>query len=158
MEKILISACLLGLKTRYDGTDELDERLKQLAQRYTLIPVCPELLGGLGVPREPATIEQGDGSFFWKQKGRIILRDGIDVSGSFRAGAERTAALAKFLEVSQVILKEGSPSCGICETNASFQKIEGMGITAFLLRELGCRIDSVDSFLEVSHHPATKPL
>jgi uncharacterized protein YbbK (DUF523 family) len=158
MEKILISACLLGLKTRYDGTDALDERLRELAHRYTLIPICPELLGELGVPREPATIEEGDGSFFWKRKGMVILQDGTDVSGSFRTGAERTAALAKCLQVSQAILKEGSPSCGICETNVSFNRIEGIGIAAFLLRERGCRIDSVDSFLELSRHSSLNPL
>lgn len=158
MEKILVSACLLGLKTRYDGTDEMDERLKEFAHEYTLIPVCPEILGGLSIPREPATMEKGDAALFWKHKGRVVFQDGRDVSDNFRMGAEITVAFAKILGISQAILKEGSPSCGICETNVLFNRTEGMGITAFLLRELGCRIDSVDSFLELSQHSSINPL
>jgi uncharacterized protein YbbK (DUF523 family) len=147
MEKILVSACLLGLKTRYDGTDAMDERLKVLAGKCVLIPVCPEILGGLTVPREAATIEQGDGADFWERGGRIVLKDGNDVSGSFKAGAERAAALAKFMGISRIILKEGSPSCGVGETNTSFNRTKGMGVTAFLLKDLGYRIDTVDSFI-----------
>lgn len=147
MERILVSACLLGLKTRYDGTDELDERLKELAQEFVLIPICPEILGGLPIPREPATLEQGDGAGFWERGGGVVLQDGSDVSGPFRAGAESTAAFARFLEISRFILKEGSPSCGVSETNISFKRASGIGIAAFFLRDRGFLVDSVESFL-----------
>jgi uncharacterized protein YbbK (DUF523 family) len=147
MERILVSACLLGLKIRYDGTDAFDQRLKELVNQFIFIPVCPEILGGLDIPREPATIEQGDGATFWDQGGRVVLHDGSAVSDSFRAGAKRTLAFAQWLGISRIILKEGSPSCGILETNVSFNCKKGIGITAFLLRKQGCIVDSMDSFL-----------
>jgi uncharacterized protein YbbK (DUF523 family) len=151
MEQILVSACLLGLRTRYDGKDAHDPRLKQFSEQFIFIPVCPEVLGGLDIPREPATIEDGGGALFWERGGRIVREDGTDVSGSFRIGAERTVAFAKLLGISRIILKEGSPSCGVTETNVLFNCVKGIGIAAFLLKEHGITVDSVDSFLSSIH-------
>lgn len=151
MEQILVSACLLGLKIRYDGTDAFDHRLKEHADRFIFIPVCPEILGGLCVPREPATMEQGDGATFWELDGRVVMKSGREVSSNFKTGAERTVAFAKFLGISRIVLKEGSPSCGICETNVLFNRTRGIGIAAFLLRKQGFIVDSVEAFLSSTH-------
>jgi uncharacterized protein YbbK (DUF523 family) len=151
MKQILVSACLLGLKTRYDGSDELDERLREFMQRFVFIPVCPEILGGLSIPRPPATMEKGDGALFWERGGKVVLEDGSDVSDKFRAGAERTFEFAQFLGISAILSKEGSPSCGVHETNVSFNRTRGIGITAFLLKKRGCTVDSVDSFLKQAY-------
>ncbi|TES92347.1 MAG: DUF523 domain-containing protein [Candidatus Cloacimonadota bacterium] len=148
MERVLISSCLLGLKTRFDGKDSFDTLLTGIEKRYILIPVCPELLGGLSVPREQATIEKKDGCGFWEENIPVVLEVGKDISQSFRKGALLTLDFARFLNVKRIILKDGSPSCGVFTTNSSFKKIRGIGVTAYLLKKHGFLIDTIESFLE----------
>jgi len=148
MQYVLISSCLLGLQTRYDGSDSFDPLILKLKEDYVLLPVCPELLGGLTIPREPATFEQGDGRAFWEENTRVIQETGGDVTQNFREGALKTVDFARFLKARIIILKDGSPSCGIRKTNVSFQSVCGIGVTAYLLRKNEFDIYTVESFLD----------
>ena len=132
---ILVSACLLGTPCRYDGTGKLEPALERLrAQGYTLIPICPEVLGGLPTPRPPAE-RQPDG--------RVVTREGVDVTAEYRAGAERVLELARAHGCTLAVLKERSPSCGrgqIYDGTFSRTLIPGSGVTAQLLEEHGISV------------------
>lgn len=134
--RIGVSACLLGVRCKYDGTSNYaEEAVKALAERFILIPVCPEQLGGLTTPRPPAEIVSK----------RVISKDGVDVTAAFERGAEETLALFELLKVKAAILKEGSPSCGsslIYDGTFSGIKIPGEGLTARKLRENGIPVVS----------------
>jgi uncharacterized protein YbbK (DUF523 family) len=134
--RIGVSACLLGIRCKYDGTSNYSaEAVRRLAERYTLIPVCPEQLGGLTTPRPPAEI----------QNGRVVTKDGLDVTESFQRGAEETLEIFKLLKLEAAILKEGSPSCGsslIYDGTFTGVKISGMGLTVRLLRDQGIGVIS----------------
>ena len=133
-EPILISACLLGTPCRYDGASKPIAEIEELEARYRLIPVCPEVLGGLPTPR-PASEIQADG--------RVRNREGADVTAAYRAGAEAALRLAKETGCRLCILKEKSPSCGsgrIYDGTFSGVLRDGDGITVRLLRENGIRV------------------
>ena len=133
--KILVSACLLGEPCRYDGTGKLEPALEELRARgHTLIPVCPEVLGGLPTPRPPAE-RQPDG--------RVVTREGGDVTAEYRAGAEKALALARAHGCTCAVLKERSPSCGrgnIYDGTFSRTLVPGSGVTAQLLEEHGIAV------------------
>lgn len=129
----LCSACLLGVKCRYDGKDKKDQRVIDLAKQETLIPVCPEQLGGLATPREPTEIKDG----------RVITSSGEDLTESFQRGAEETLNIAKLFNIKEAILKTKSPSCGygqLYDGTFSGNLTEGKGMTAKLLEENGIKI------------------
>ena len=132
MENILISACLLGCACRYDGkSHEYD--LKSIEKEYNLIPFCPEIYGGLTTPRSPSEIING----------RVINKDGIDVTAQYEKGACEALRLCKMFGVRKVLLKEKSPSCGsgeIYDGTFSHTVIEGDGVTAKLLKENGIEV------------------
>lgn len=123
---ILISACLLGINCRYDGTGGKIEEIEALMKNHHLIPICAETLGGLPTPRIPCEIQ---GKF-------IINREGVDVTEAFHKGAEEVLKLAKLYNCSRAILKAKSPSCGyglIYDGSFSGTLKEGNGILAQLL-------------------------
>ena len=127
---ILVSACLLGMNCRYDGSHNYCPELEKLMEEHILIPVCPERRGGLDTPREPAE-RQGD---------RIIARDGTDVTDAYIRGAQETLRLAKEYDCRYAISKERSPSCGagvIYDGNFSHTRVPGDGMTTQLLRANG---------------------
>ena len=127
---ILVSACLLGMNCRYDGSHNYCPELEKLMEEHILIPVCPERRGGLDTPREPAE-RQGD---------RIIARDGSDVTDAYIRGAQETLRLAKEYDCRYAIFKERSPSCGagvIYDGNFSHTRVPGDGMTTQLLRANG---------------------
>lgn len=128
--KILISACLLGTPCRYDGKSKACPWIAKLTKYYDLIPVCPETMGGLKTPRDPAEI----------QEGRIRTQKGRDVTDNYQDGAYWALAAGKFKNVSLAILKENSPSCGvhfIHDGSFSGKLIPGEGVTASKLRKNG---------------------
>lgn len=134
-EKLLVSACLLGENCKYSGGNNYDPAVSALAERYELVPVCPEQLGGLPTPRVPSE-RVGD---------KVLTRDGRDVTEAFRLGAQRALETALAQGVKQALLQERSPSCG-CETvyDGTFSGVlvPGQGVTAQLLREHGVEITS----------------
>lgn len=134
-EKILVSACLLGLNCKYDGENNRNEKVLEYVKDKEVIPVCPEIFGGLPTPRIPSEIV-GD---------KVLNREKIDVTKEYQKGAEETLYLAKLFNVKKALLKESSPSCGsntIYDGTFSKNKKEGMGITAQLLKENGIEIIS----------------
>ncbi len=135
MRKILCSACLLGVRCRYDRKSKENEKVMALAKTETLIPVCPEQLGGLQIPREPS-----------EQKGKkVVTKSGKDVTENFKAGARETLRIAKLLNIKEAILKQKSPSCGcgkIYDGTFSGTLINGDGVTTELLRKNGIKVVS----------------
>ena len=135
-EKILVSACLLGVNCKYNcgnnASDEVDEFLK----KYEIIPICPEIMGGLTTPRVAAE-QNGD---------KVITQDGKDVTEQYRKGAEECLFLAKKYDVKKALLKLKSPSCGvgqIYDGTFSHTLITKNGITAQLLLENGIEIITI---------------
>ncbi|HHY71572.1 MAG TPA: DUF523 domain-containing protein [Thermoanaerobacterales bacterium] len=146
MKKYLISACLLGLNTRYDGESNPETVFLEMVKTGEAIPFCPEQAGGLPTPRDPSEIIGGDGRDVLKGKARVITDKGQDVTEKFLKGAKETCKLAKLLGVDKAILKSKSPSCGCkCVYDGTFSGSlrEGMGVTAAYLREHG--INVIDS-------------
>ena len=133
MDKLLVSACLLGTPCRYDGKSKADARVQALTEKYVLIPVCPEQLGGLPTPRAPSECS-GE---------RVITADGRDVTENYRRGAEAALALCVKNGCKAAVLKEKSPSCGcgqIYDGTFSRRLIAGDGVTAELLRAHGITV------------------
>ena len=130
---ILVSACLLGVPCRYDGTGQADERILALAKTRHLIPVCPEQLGGLPTPRPPAE----------RSGTRVLTRDDRDVTAQFQRGAEETLRLSRLFSCQIAILKANSPSCGsgqIYDGCFCGRLIHGDGLTAALLKQDGLTV------------------
>ena len=138
MRKILVSACLFGgAPVRYDGKskEETSELFIQWKQEGRLIPVCPEVFGGLPVPRSDAQ----------RQGSRIIARNGRDVTAEYLKGAEEAVRLADDENVICAIMKEKSPSCGtsrIYDGSFTGRLTEGQGLASEFLRRAGIRVFS----------------
>lgn len=131
--KLLISACLLGEKCRYDGGGNYVPAVEKLREKYELIPVCPEQLGGLPTPRVPSE-RVGE---------RVLSKTGADVTEAFRRGAMRALEIAQTHGAVQAVLKERSPSCGcgtIYDGSFSGRLVSGDGTAAELLKQNGIAI------------------
>ena len=142
---ILVSACLAGLKVRYNGTDCLDERIKQLIAEKKAMTICPEVLGGLSTPRDPAEIIGGNGDDVLDGRAKVISISGEDVTEAFLKGAYSALKKAKEVGATTIVLKENSPSCGSSKIyNGTFsgQKMDGVGVTTALLRRNGIAVIS----------------
>jgi uncharacterized protein YbbK (DUF523 family) len=138
---ILVSACLLGIHCRYNGKHNLNIKVRNIANRDGMIPVCPEQLGGLPTPRLPCEIIVVGGAR------RVIQSDGVDVTEAFRKGAEETMKIASIYHVRQAILKSNSPSCGSCKIydgTFSGTLIKGEGLTAEMLKQNGIQVLNED--------------
>ncbi len=131
---ILMSACLAGLRTRYDGCARPHRFLSLLLRRARVIPVCPEILGGLGIPRAPCRFFEGDGTRVLEREARIFDSHGVDRTKAFLRGAWETFHIAEMLLPDLIIFKEGSPSCGISRVDINGTKQPGCGVTAALLK------------------------
>jgi uncharacterized protein YbbK (DUF523 family) len=140
---ILISACLCGINTRYDGHSNLNEEALRLLKEGKAVLVCPEQLGGLSTPREPHEIVGGTGADVLDGKARVISINGIDSTEQFIKGAEETLKIAKEAGITKAFLKAKSPSCGcgeIYDGSFSRRKVMGNGVTAELLRRNGIEV------------------
>jgi uncharacterized protein YbbK (DUF523 family) len=145
LKKVLVSACLLGERVRYDGRDAAAENaiLREWCDQKLAVPICPEVAGGLAVPREPAEIETGSGEDVLNGIARVVTRTGEDVTDAFLKGAEKALEAARDCGASIAILKAKSPSCGTLFTyDGSFSgKLEpGVGVTAALLKRHGIAV------------------
>ena len=137
---VIVSACLLGLHTRYDGKDALNEEVRSLLKGRSIVPICPEQLGGLPTPRPKAAITNGDGMDVLSGMSHVIDEAGEDVTTKFMKGAEETLRIALLTGAREAYLKEKSPSCGsslICRDNDC---VKGMGVTAALLVKEGMAV------------------
>lgn len=131
--KILVSACLLGENCKYNGKNNYSERVAAYVEGHEVIPVCPEVLGGLTIPRDPAEIVDGV----------VTNCKGVSVDRQFRDGAEKALQIAKEHEIDLAILQSRSPSCGVKQIyDGSFagKLIPGRGVFAKLLKENGFRV------------------
>ena len=132
-ERVLVSACLLGVRCRYDGKAQGAPWLDELLRCCEPIPVCPEQLGGLPTPRIPSE-RRGD---------RVVNREGVDVTEAFRRGADEALRLAELYGVGCALLKARSPSCGSREIyDGSFtgRTIPGAGVAARALMDAGIEV------------------
>lgn len=136
MKHILVSACLLGVNCRYNGIPKEHPGVLSLLKRddITLIPVCPEQLGGLCTPRHPSEVQKD---------GRVVMNDGTDVTKQYCQGAEEALKLARLYGCRTAILKERSPSCGcgmIYDGSFSKTLTQGNGKTSDLLLKEGIQV------------------
>ena len=139
-EKILISACLVGLNCKYNGKNNKNIKLIELMKEHDLVPVCPEQLGGLPTPRPGAQ----------RRENKVITQEGKDVTKEYQRGAEEVLRLAKELGIKKAILKARSPSCGvdtIYDGTFTNTLIERDGVTAELLRKNGIQVVSSDEYV-----------
>lgn len=135
MRKILISACLIGDKVRYDGKGNYHPLVKELLKYYELVPFCPEVEGGLKIPRKKSE----------RRKNEVKNEELTDVTDKFTLGAEKALNICQYLNIKMAILKEDSPSCGVHRIyNGLFQnrKIPGQGWTTELLTKHGIKVIS----------------
>lgn len=154
MEFVLVSACLIGEAVRFDGGDMRCEH--EILQRWLrdgrVVPVCPEVAGGLPVPRPRAEIEKGAGGLkVLAGAARAIDSNGRDVTDFLAHGAERALDQAREKRIRIAVLKEGSPSCGsnaIFDGSFSDKKVPGRGVTAAKLHQAGIHVFSEAQLVE----------
>jgi uncharacterized protein YbbK (DUF523 family) len=144
-EVILVSACLLGIKCRYDGKVQKYPEVENLISIYSLIPVCPEQLGGLPTPRPPAMFIFGDGNETLRGEGNLVDKFGKNVSEYFRQGAYETLKICKLFGIKRAILKEKSPSCGQNYIYVKEKLTKGQGVTSLLLIQNGISVITEDA-------------
>ena len=141
-QRVLVSACLMGVNCRYKGDGQKLEGIEHLMDCAETVPVCPEILGGLPTPRTPAE-RQGD---------KVVMRDGTDVTAQFRRGAVEALHLARLFGARYALLKERSPSCGageIYDGSFSGARVAGNGVTAGVLMENGISVYGESRFEEL---------
>lgn len=138
-ETIGVSACLLGIHCKYNGGHNLNEGVVDYVRGKEVVLICPEVFGGLGTPRIPSEIQED---------GRVINREGLDVTKHFTIGKEHTLELLRNNNCKKVILKDGSPSCGhrtIYDGTFNHIKIKGLGVTAKYLIDNEIEIIDLDT-------------
>ena len=131
----LVSACLVGLCTRYDAKIKRSASIPEIIQNSSWIPVCPEQLGGLPTPRPAADLVGGDGAAVLEGKASVVSRNGVDVTPQFINGARQCLSIARAQNINRAFLKSKSPSCGLSPQT---------GVTAALLQQHGIRVIEID--------------
>ncbi|MFG1706060.1 DUF523 domain-containing protein [Nonomuraea sp. M3C6] len=161
MERILVSACLMGRRVRYDGGAKTssDAWLAAWREEGRLVPFCPEVEGGLPIPRPAAEIEGGaGGAAVLSGAARVLATNGSDVTAAFLAGARSALAVARSSGIRLAVLKEGSPSCGalsIYDGTFRGQRTPGQGVTTALLELNGIRVFGEDHLAEAAGYLRT---
>ncbi len=149
----LVSSCLCGNHCRYDGSaGDLSQyqAIQRLLAKGLAVPVCPEVLGGLAVPRPPAEISGGTGASVLQGKAKIVNSAGGDVTGNYVSGAWKSLLIGLETGCTKAILKARSPACGAgLIYDGKFQKnlIPGDGVFAALLKAHGFVVFSDEDFL-----------
>ena len=135
-DKIAVSACLLGVNCKYNGTNNLNEKLYELLKDKRVFVICPEVFSGMSIPRLTS-----------EGTSKVLSEIGEDVTYLFDKGAESTVRFLKEYGVTQVILKDGSPSCGftyVYDGTFTHTKVKGMGITTKALVDAGIEVINID--------------
>ena len=141
-EKLLISSCLLGNNVKYNGKNNYVEGIYKLKDLYDLVIVCPEVMGGLSIPRIPSEIINDE----------VINKEKINVTKEFNKGKDIVLDLVKKYDIKKALLKDGSPSCGvnyIYDGTFSKTKIKGFGITTKLLKKNKIKVYSENEIQEL---------
>ena len=149
---ILVSACLAGVKTRYDGEDRLNEKIRALVVSGKAIPLCPEVMGGRGIPRESVEITGGSGEQVLEGAARVVDKKGADHTGEILLGVWEFVRAAKSMGVTKVILKTKSPTCGykkIYDGTFTGKMINGNGVLSAALEKESIKICTEDNFEEI---------
>ncbi len=149
-DKILVSACLLGRKVRYNGnalyvSSDSADIFNQWVAQDKVISVCPEVDAGMDTPRIPAEISGGDGYDVWEETALVIGKDGRDLTPFFKKGAKIAMDLCRRYNIRVAVLAENSPSCGssaVYDGSFANKKIAGAGVTTALLRNNGIEVFS----------------
>lgn len=134
--KVLVSACLLGENCKYNGGNNYSEKLAEFLRGHEVIPVCPEVLGGLPVPRKPCEIVNG----------KVMRQDGVSCDREYHLGAEKAMEIARRENIDLAVLQSRSPSCGALQVyDGSFSKklTDGQGIFAGMLIREGFRVTDI---------------
>ena len=148
---LLVSACLAGIPCRYDGGSCPHDQIQALAAQGDVLPLCPEVAGGLPTPRPPAEMQGGDGGDVLEGRARVVNIEGRDVTVQFLAGAQKALCVAQRWGIKEAILKARSPSCGvgqIYDGSFSGHLVEGDGVTAALLKREGIIVRNEDEWEE----------
>lgn len=149
---ILVSSCLLGIHSKYDGSlNNQHDLLMKYSHLGQYLPVCPEQLGGLQTPRKPVEIIGGTGSDVLAGTARTENTESVNLTSEFIKGAQETYRLTKIFPIKAAILKERSPSCGVHQIyDGGFRHVirEGSGVTAELLRQNGIEVFSEEDLTE----------
>ncbi|MBZ0159632.1 MAG: DUF523 domain-containing protein [bacterium] len=146
MHRVLVSACLLGERVRHNGEHKQshDSVLQRWLREGRVVPFCPEVAGGLPVPRPAAEIAEAAGGLsVLLGTGRVLDLNARDVSAFFVAGAQQALEFARLESIRVAILKEGSPSCGttfVYDGTFTSRRVPGQGVTAALLRQTGIQV------------------
>lgn len=151
MKKIVISACLVGVKCRYNSLDSKSEQVTKKFGENELIPICPEQMGGLPTPRPPAEIVGGDGEDVLDEKAHVVTAEGKDKTEEFRRGAYSALEIARLHGTTHAVLKSKSPSCGcgqIYDGSFAGNLTTGDGVTTALFRRHGIQILTEKDLLE----------
>lgn len=137
---ILVSSCLCGEKCKYSGGDNYSQAVMDYCKGREMVKVCPEVMGGLSTPRLPAEIINGTAEDVLMGKGKVVNKEGEDVTMAFIKGAKAVLELAETHHIKEAILKAHSPSCGkgkVYDGHFCGRLIEGNGLTAQLLLDAG---------------------
>jgi len=146
MQRVLVSACLLGERVRHNGEHKQshDSVLQRWLREGRVVPFCPEVAGGLPIPRPPAEIAAATGGLsVLSGTGRVLDVNGRDVSAFFVAGAQQALECARLESIRVAVLKEDSPSCGTSFTHDgtfTSRRVPGQGVTAAILRQAGLHV------------------
>lgn len=150
-----VSACLCGFNCKYDGYNNLDTKLKSLYNEGKVILICPEVLGGLLIPREPSEILINEEDLIStyesvkSKKSKVMSKSGEDVSANFIIGTDECVNILEGEDIDFIVLKEKSPSCGVNYIyNGNFEQkvIKGEGVLTSRLREIGYKVVSENEF------------
>jgi uncharacterized protein YbbK (DUF523 family) len=142
---ILVSACLLGTCCNHEGRGSPRPRVQRMSEGARLVAICPEVVGGLGTPRDAAEIVGGDGAAVLDGTARVMTAAGADVSAAYQRGAAAAVDLARAVGATTAVLKARSPSCGSGAVyDGSFTRTlqAGAGVTAAALRAAGIDVVS----------------
>ena len=141
---ILVSACLLGLPTRYDGKAKHSQAVIDYLQREKLlpIPVCPEQLAGMTTPRDKTFFASGAGHDVLADKGQVVSMTGQSMNEVFCRGAKLVLQIARLSGCQSALLKERSPSCGVHQIYQGQKQVQGAGVTTALLVNAGISVIS----------------
>ena len=145
-QMIIVSACLAGFNTRYDGTNCRHPEIMEMVAAGKAIPLCPEQLGGLPTPRPAISFVNGDGNELIKGAigVRAIGADGNDYSKNLINGAMETLKIVRMFNIKKAILKDGSPSCGVFKVWVNNRKVEGCGVTTAVLKKNGIIVEALE--------------